>query len=103
MLFAQGQDADIRKQSPIIKWLSADKREFGFGSGASVRAVFADSPVYPPLQTSCCAAVNHRFGPQAAIRPAEALIGRVNSPPCRLLENVLCLVDPSLVAGFDVQ
>ena len=50
-----------------------------------------------------CTAANWRLGPQAAIRPAEALIGRVNSPPCRLLENVLCLVDPSLVAGFDVQ
>jgi hypothetical protein len=31
-LHAETQDADIRKQSPIIKWLSADKRDFAFGS-----------------------------------------------------------------------
>jgi len=44
----KGQDADIRKQSPIIKWLSADKREFGFGSGAAVPVASADRPLLLP-------------------------------------------------------
>ena len=38
------------------------------GQKAAVRASSADGPVCPPLQTSCCAVVNRRFGPLASIQ-----------------------------------
>jgi hypothetical protein len=42
--------------------------EVSFGSKAAVRALPADCPVCLPLQTSCCSAVNRRFGPTAVMR-----------------------------------
>jgi hypothetical protein len=39
--------------------------DVGIGLKAAVRASSADRPVWPPLQTSDCAAVNRRCGPMA--------------------------------------